>query len=242
MVVACARFLSFYFCEWEQHLHSLACTPSSTNRTQRHGHHHNPDHRIIELTCARPTTCLFLSKAAATVQADNPPNPSSLTTPCNCRGRARDSLHVIFVVIVKDIQVPWSVVNLLNNIFRCSLPHAVLFCIAQSLLLLPSTHIGRGRRWWAVQGTHLEFFPQVPPKTCIIGFFGVSAEVAVKAWNQMEELICSPHLPNFNITAGHLHLCVPTPPMTPLSWDYWGGKTQRLFTSTCGHTLRHLLN
>jgi hypothetical protein len=80
-----------------------------------------------------------LSKAAATVQADNPPNPSSLTTPCNCRGRARDSLHVIFVVIVKDIHVPWSVVNLLNNIFRCSLPHAVLFCIAQSLLLLPST-------------------------------------------------------------------------------------------------------
>ena len=35
---------------------------------------------------------------------------------------------------------------------------------------------------------HLEFFTQVPPKTCVIVFFGVSAEVAVKAWNQREEL------------------------------------------------------
>ena len=87
-------------------------------------------HYLPILTCQRPPP---LSRQTI------PQNPSSLTTPCNCWGKARHSLHVIFIVIVKDIQVPWSVVNLLNNLFRCSLPHAVLFCIAQSLLLLPST-------------------------------------------------------------------------------------------------------
>jgi hypothetical protein len=35
---------------------------------------------------------------------------------------------------------------ILNNIFKCSLSHTVLFCIAQSLLSLPLAHIGRGRR------------------------------------------------------------------------------------------------
>ena len=38
---------------------------------------------------------------------------------------------------------------------------------------------------------HLAFFLQDPPKTEDLrhrGFFGVSAEVAVKAWNKMEEL------------------------------------------------------
>jgi hypothetical protein len=35
---------------------------------------------------------------------------------------------------------------------------------------------------------HLAFFLQDPPKTYVIGFFGVSAEVVVKAWNKMEEL------------------------------------------------------
>ena len=38
------------------------------------------------------------------------------------------------------------------------------------------------------QGMQFELFPQVPPKTCVIGFFGVPAEVAEKAWNRMEEL------------------------------------------------------
>ena len=149
------------------------CAPSSTNRTQMHRHHHNPDHRIkVDVRAAHYLPILTCQRPPPLSRQTIPQNPSSLTTPCNCWGKARHSLHVIFIVIVKDIQVPWSVVNLLNNLFRCSLPHAVLFCIAQSLLLLPSTHIGRGRRCWAVQGTHLEFFPHVPPKkTCIIVFF-----------------------------------------------------------------------
>ncbi len=55
-------------------------------------------------------------------------------------------------------------------------------------------------------------------------------------------LICSPLLPKFNITSGHSHFCVHTSPTTPLSRDYWGGKTQRLYTNKCGHTSSHLLN
>ena len=119
----------------------------------------------------------------------------------------------------------------------------LLFCIARSLLSLPSTHIGRGRRWWAVQGMHLAFFLQDPPKTCVIGFFLVCPwRLLWKRGTKWRSLICSPLLPNFNITSGHSHLCVLTPPTTPLSRHYWGGKTQRLYTSIRGHTSSHLLN
>ncbi len=116
-----------------------------------------------------------------------------------------------------------------NNSFKCSLPHTVLFCIARSVLSLPLTHIGRVRRWWAIQGMHLAFFLQDPPKTCIIGLFlACPWRLLWKRGTKWRSLICSPLLPNFNITSGHLHFCVNIPPTTLLSQDYWGGKIQRL--------------
>ncbi len=47
--------------------------------------------------------------------------------------------------------------------------------------------------------------PGAPKNNRFGGFFGVSAEVAVKVWGMMKE-----H--NFAITCGHLPLCERTPP------------------------------
>jgi hypothetical protein len=39
--------------------------------------------------------------------------------------------------------------------------------------------------------------PGSPDDKCFRGYFGVSAEVAVEAWDMMEELDCLPPLPQF---------------------------------------------
>ena len=39
--------------------------------------------------------------------------------------------------------------------------------------------------------------PGSPENKCFCGYFGVSAEVTVEAWEMMEELDCLPSLPQF---------------------------------------------
>jgi hypothetical protein len=52
----------------------------------------------------------------------------------------------------------------------------------------------------------LAFFLQNPLKTCIIGLFGLSMEVVVKAWNKMDELDFSPH--SSQISTLPLGICI----------------------------------
>jgi len=60
-------------------------------------------------------------------------------------------------------------------------------------------------------------------------FFGVSAEVAVKAWNEMEELDLLPPSSQFQHYLWALaFMHTYPPPTTPLSRNCWGGKTRRL--------------
>ncbi len=98
------------------------------------------------------------------------------------------------------------------------------FCIARRLLSLPSTHIGRGRMWWAVQGIHLAFFLQDPPKTCVIRvFLECPRRLLWKCGTKWRSLICSLLLPNFNITSGHSHFAY-LPPQRHHSLETIGGE------------------
>ncbi len=75
------------------------------------------------------------------------------------------------------------------------------------------------------------------------GFFGVSAEVAVKAWNKMEALDLLPPSSQFQHYLWALAFMRTYPPNdTTLSTLLGGLKTRRLYTSICGHTSSHLLN
>ncbi len=56
-------------------------------------------------------------------------------------------------------------------------------------------------------------------------FFGVSADVAVEAWEMMENYNFLPLIPSSFIICGHLHLCECTPQTTKLSQGCWGGVT-----------------
>ena len=67
-------------------------------------------------------------------------------------------------------------------------------------------------------------FSMIPRRLASLVFLACPRRLLRKCGTKLRSLICSPLLPNFNITSGHSHLCVLTPPMTPLSQDYGGGK------------------
>ncbi len=66
------------------------------------------------------------------------------------------------------------------------------------------------------------------------GYFGVSAEVAVEAWEMMEELDCFPHCLSFSIICGRLHLCNCTQQMAVRFCQLWGGVTKRRLKNISG--------
>jgi hypothetical protein len=74
------------------------------------------------------------------------------------------------------------------------------------------------------------------------GFFGVSAEVAVEAWEMMDKQKCLPPIPSSFTICGHLHLCKLTPQTMKRCQDHWGGVTPKQFTSTSGSTLIQFLS
>jgi hypothetical protein len=84
--------------------------------------------------------------------------------------------------------------------------------------------------------------PGLPKDMRFWGTFGVSAEVAAKAWGMMEEHDLLPLIPSFAITCGRFPLCARTLPRMQLSQGCWGGVTRRRSTSICGRTLGHLQN
>jgi hypothetical protein len=59
------------------------------------------------------------------------------------------------------------------------------------------------------------------------GFFGVSAEVAVEAWEMMGEQKCLPSNPFFFIICGRLRLCESTLQTMKPYQECWGGVTRR---------------
>ncbi len=81
-----------------------------------------------------------------------------------------------------------------------------------------------------------------PEDLCFCGFFGVSAEVEVEAWQMMEDHNCLPQTPSYSIICGRLHLCEHTLQTMKPFQDHLGGVTRRQFTSTCGHLLIRFLN
>ena len=84
----------------------------------------------------------------------------------------------------------------LNNIFKFSLPHT----------------IWEGQKVMGRTGHALGILSPGSPKDLRHwGDFGVSVEVAVKAWNKMEELDLLSPSPQFQHYSGHLHLCILTP-------------------------------
>jgi hypothetical protein len=71
---------------------------------------------------------------------------------------------------------------------------------------------------------HLAFFLQDPPKTCVIRFFCVSAEVAVKAQNKMEELDLLPPSSQFQHYLWALAFLRTYPPNNTTCSRLLGGK------------------
>ena len=77
--------------------------------------------------------------------------------------------------------------------------------------------------------------PSSPEATRFRGYFGISAEVAVEAWEMMEELDClPPHHLSFDIICGHSHLCDCTKQMIVPFLQIWGGLTRRQFENISG--------
>ena len=74
-------------------------------------------------------------------------------------------------------------------------------------------------------------------------FFGVSAEVAVKAWNKMEKLDLLPPSSQFQHYLWALAFMRTCPPNDTTLSKLLGGKDPKTINkSICGHTSSHLLN
>ncbi len=84
--------------------------------------------------------------------------------------------------------------------------------------------------------------PGSPKDMRFWGAFGVSAEVAVRAWGMMEEHDLLPPNPQFCHYLWALSFLRTYPPRMQLSQGCWGGVTRRQSTSICGRTLGHLQN
>ena len=76
--------------------------------------------------------------------------------------------------------------------------------------------------------------PGSPEDKRFRGYFGVSAEVAIEAWEMMIEHDYLPPSPHFFIICGHLHSCGCTQQMIRLYLWHWEGVTQRQFASIFG--------
>ncbi len=84
--------------------------------------------------------------------------------------------------------------------------------------------------------------PGSPKDIRFWGTFGVSAEVAVKAWGMMEEHDLLPPNPQFCHYLWALYFMRTYPPNNATLSRLLGGVTQRQSTSICGSTLGHLQN
>ena len=72
-----------------------------------------------------------------------------------------------------------------------------------------------------------KLLPGSPEDLRFCGFFGVSAQVAVTAWDMLENHSVLPPNPKFVHFYGHSRSCERTPQTTPLSHVCWGGVTPR---------------